>query len=225
MSAISRGKKGEDKVKKLLREKIKVYHKVINDLTFINEKSEMSHQIDHLLIHPYGVFVIETKNYYGVIHSDTHDSFWLKEVKGKVERIGDPLKQNKSHVRMVKKYLANDIDVIPVVVFIKNNAPYMGDGNVINYKDLLLFISSYPYRREMDKKEIDYIYKTLKENSSKITKTEHLQNIEYLKQIRKENQAEISDALESRICPRCGGSIIVSSNGFKCNKCDFKFKF
>ena len=82
MSAISRGKKGEDKVKKLLREKIKVYHKVINDLTFINEKSEMSHQIDHLLIHPYGVFVIETKNYYGVIHSDTHDSFWLKEVKG-----------------------------------------------------------------------------------------------------------------------------------------------
>ena len=101
----------------------------------------------------------------------------------------------------------------------------MGDENVINYKDLLLFISTYPYRREMDKKEIDSIYKILKENSSKITKTEHIQNIEYLKQIRKENQAEISEALESRICPRCGGSIIVSSGGFKCNKCDFKFKF
>ena len=77
----------------------------------------MSHQIDHILIHPHGVFVIETKNYYGEIISDTHDSFWLKVVKGKKERIPNPLEQNKTHMYVVKKILKNKYDVIPAVVF------------------------------------------------------------------------------------------------------------
>lgn len=184
MSKISRGAKGEKKVKDILHNKIKEYHKILNDLTLVNNKSEMTHQIDHVLIHPHGVFVIETKNYYGKIISDTHDSFWLKEIKGKVERIGDPLKQNKSHTRIVKKYLPKEIETIPLVVFVKNNAPYIPDENIINYKDLLLFISSYPYQKELTKEEIDSIYKSLKSNSSKVSKKEHLENIGYLKQIR-----------------------------------------
>ena len=60
MSKQSRGDKGESLVRKSLS-KIKEYHKVLNDVTFINQKSEMTHQIDHILIHPHGVFVIETK--------------------------------------------------------------------------------------------------------------------------------------------------------------------
>ena len=225
MSKISRGAKGEKKVKDILSGRIKEYHKVLNDLTFVNPNSEMTHQIDHVLIHPHGVFVIETKNYYGKIISDTHDSFWLKEIKGKVERIGDPLKQNKSHTRMVNKYLPKGKEAVSLVVFIKNNAPYMGDENVINLKDLLLFISSYPYEEELSKEEIDSIYKTLKSNSSKISKKEHLENIGYLKQIRQENQLEISEALESRVCPRCGGHIINERDQYHCDKCDFKFSF
>lgn len=225
MSKISRGAKGEKKVKDILHNKIKEYHKILNDLTLVNDKSEMTHQIDHVLIHPHGVFVIETKNYYGKIISDTHDSFWLKEIRGKVERIGDPLKQNKSHTRMVKKYLPKEIEAIPLVVFVKNNAPYIPDENVFNYKDLLLFISSYPYQKELNKEEIDSIYKSLKSNSSKVSKKEHLENIGYLKQIRFENQLEISEALESRICPRCGGHIINKGNMYHCDKCDFKFSF
>ena len=225
MSKISRGEKGEKKVKDILSGRIKEYHKVLNDLTFVNPNSEMTHQIDHVLIHPHGVFVIETKNYYGKIISDTHDSFWLKEVKGKVERISNPLKQNKSHARMVNKYLPKGKHATHVVVFVKNNAPYMGDENVINLKDLLLFINTYPYDEELSKEEIDSIYKTLKSNSSKISKKEHLENIGYLKQIRQENQLEISEALESRVCPRCGGHIINNGNSYHCDKCDFKFSF
>lgn len=225
MSKISRGKKGESKVKDVLSKRIKEYHKLLNDITFINEKSEMTHQIDHILIHPHGVFVIETKNYYGKINANTHDSFWLKEVNGKVERISDPLKQNKSHSRMVKKYVPKDIEVIPVVVFVKNNAPYVGDENVINLKDLILFIKSYPYQKELSKEEIDLVNKSLKSNSSKVSKSTHLENIGYLKQIRYENQLEISEALESRICPRCGGHIINNNDEFHCDKCDFRFSF
>lgn len=223
MSTKSRGDKGEKSVIKLLK-KEKLYHRVINDAIFTDEKSEMTHQIDHILIHPYGVFVIETKNYYGKIISDTGDSFWLKEIRGEKTRIANPLIQNKSHVKMIKKIVGKLVDVIPVVVFVKNNAPYMGDENVINYKDLLLFVSSYPFKRIMEKKEIDELYKKIKENVSDVSNKEHVRNISYLKQINRELRAEKEYAIERRICPRCGAKIIEKDMVFSCSKCDFTFK-
>ena len=48
MSTKTRGEKGESLVKKSLL-KIKEYHRILNDVTFVNEKSEMTHQIDHIL--------------------------------------------------------------------------------------------------------------------------------------------------------------------------------
>ena len=222
MSKVSRGNKGEEKVISALK-KIKEEHYVFNNVSFVNEKSEMTHQIDHILVHPHGVFVIETKNYYGEIISNTGENFWVKIIKGNKEVISNPLRQNKSHVRIVKKLLKN-IDVISLVVFVKNNAPYMGDENVINLKYLLLFIESYPYQKILNKEEISEICKIIKQNKSKISKSEHLENISYLKQIRKENMAEIEYAIESKKCPRCGAIILQNEYSFKCSKCDFKFK-
>lgn len=74
MSKQSRGDKGEKLVSSLL-EGINEYKYVLNDVTFLNKKSEMTHQIDHILIHPHGVFVIETKNYYGNISTVPGETF------------------------------------------------------------------------------------------------------------------------------------------------------
>ena len=223
MSKISRGNKGEQKVIDILK-KDKSFHKVINNATFFSEKSEMSHQIDHILLHTHGVFIIETKNYFGKIVSDTGEPFWFKIVKDKKEIISNPINQNKSHARIVQKILGKDVDVIPVVVFVKNNAPYLGDENVINLKDLLLFIETYPYQKLLEKDEIMAFWRVLRENLSDISKKEHLENISYLKQIKKENRMEIEEAIESGICPRCGGKILQNQYSFRCEKCDFKFK-
>ena len=222
MSTVSRGNKGEKAVIKALK-KEKCYHQLLNDLTFINDNSEMSHQIDHVLVHPHGVFVIETKNYYGEISTVPGESFWLKKVNGKTERIFNPLKQNKNHVKIINRILKKKYEVISLVVFAKNNAPYLADENVINLEDLLLFIESYPYQKLLNKKEIDEICQELKKNSSKMSKKEHVENISYLKQINKEIKAEIAYAIENRKCPRCGGNIIEDGNKFRCDKCDFKF--
>ena len=59
MSKLSRGQKGEEIVSDILNS-IKEYHYLLNNVTFKNKRSEMTHQIDHILIHPHGVFVIET---------------------------------------------------------------------------------------------------------------------------------------------------------------------
>ena len=222
MSTVSRGNKGEEKVISTLK-KIKVNHHVFNNISFISEKNEMTHQIDHVLVHPHGVFVIETKNYYGEIISDTGEGYWVKIVKGKKEIIRNPLNQNKTHVKVVKRILKST-DVISLVVFVKNNAPYMPDDNVINLKDLLLFVDCYPYKKIINKEEIKEICRKIRENRVKITKSEHLENISYLKQIKKENKAEIEFAIENNKCPRCGANIIQNRYNFNCSKCDFKFK-
>ena len=222
MSKISRGEKGEKAVRKKL-DSISCYHKLLNDVTFINDKSEMSHQIDHILIHPHGVFVIETKNYFGEINVVNGEPYWTKTIKGKIDRIHNPLKQNKNHVRMVKKILENKYETISLVVFAKNNAPYLDDENVINLNDLLLFIDSYPYQKLLNKNEIDKIYQEISKKCIDISRDEHVENISYLKQINMELKAEIMYAIESRKCPRCGGNIIENNNKFKCDKCDYKF--
>lgn len=223
MSKISRGQLGEELVVETLK-KIKVYHHLLNNITFVNKRSEMTHQIDHILIHPHGVFVIETKNYFGQIVYDSGTKSWFKIVKGTKSRISNPLLQNKSHEISLYKALNGKYPVISVVVFVKNNAPYFPEDNVINLSDLLLFIDSYPYKKKLTNSEIDKIKEVVEAKSTDVSLKEHVENIEILKTIRKENQNEISYAIENRKCPRCGKAIISKGYNFHCSGCDFKFK-
>ena len=183
----------------------------------------MSHQIDHVFINEHGVFVIETKNYFGVIEIE-NESSWIKIVKGERIRISNPLKQNKSHAVIISRLLDKKYDVVPVVVFVRDNAPYTGDDNAINLKDLNLFIDSHPYKKLLSKEEIDLIAKKLIKASSEISTNRHVENITYLKQVKEESRKEIEYALMRRKCPRCGHKIIERNNIYRCENCDFKFK-
>jgi len=221
MSKISRGEKGEEKVIDVLSN-IKEYHHLLNNIVIINSHSEMSHQIDHILIHPHGLFVIETKNYYGDISYSDHN--WYVSIRGNKKKIPNPLLQNKSHAIELYKALNGRYQIIPVVVFVKNNAPYFDDENVINIDDLLLFIESYPYEHQYTNNTIDKIKELIDKASADISNKEHVENISYLKQYKKESYAEKEYALEKGTCPRCNSKILNRGYHYKCSKCDFEFK-
>ena len=53
---------------------------------------------------------------------------------------------------------------------------------------------------------------------------EHVENISYLKQVRREHYAEIEYAIEKGICPRCEKKILSKGYTYICSGCDFKFK-
>ena len=222
MSSVSRGKKGEDKVKKELG-KVKDYHKVINNFTYLNPKTNTSHQIDHILIHPHGVFVIETKNYSGTIISDTGDVFWLKIIKNEKQIISNPINQNQSHLKIVNRLLEKKYEVISVIVFVKNNAPYVGDYNVINLKDLLLLIKTHPYQRLLNEEEINNVYKTLRSLNCKVSAKDHKESVNRVKQEKQFLYEEKAFAIENRICPRCNIKMMINGNHYKCPNCHFSF--
>ena len=53
-------------------------------------------QIDHVVITPYGIFVIETKNYQGIIYGGNDRKTWL--VNGKFKMM-NPFVQNYGHIQ------------------------------------------------------------------------------------------------------------------------------
>ena len=222
-SRTKKGKIGEAAVSSLLNDAGQGAV-LLNDVTFINASSGMSHQIDHIYVHPHGIFVIETKNYFGLIECDEATGVWHKTIRGRKSKISSPLLQNKSHAITLRRALKSRYPVIPVVVFVKNNAPYVPDENIINLSDLLLFIESYPYQRLLSPSEIKEAAEAICQASSSVTNKEHVENIRYYKQYQRELKAEITFALERGKCPYCESPILSNGADYKCAKCSFRFK-
>jgi hypothetical protein len=77
--------------------------KYLSDVMIINSKSKTGYsQIDHIVISPYGIFVIETKNYNGKIKGSHNDQNWT--VNGRF-KMYNPLKQNYGHVKALQSVL------------------------------------------------------------------------------------------------------------------------
>lgn len=217
-----RGEIGEKEVADVLSA-IEGKYASLNNVTFLNETSGMTHQIDHILIHPHGVFVIETKNYYGTVLCEEDGYNWSRLINGKKSKTGNPLLQNKSHAITLHKMIKGNVKVVPVVVFVRNNAPYTPDENVINLVDLPLFIDSYPYERLLSLSEMKRIEGEIKKRQVDMSNAEHVENIGYLKQYQRTVRAEITYALERGKCPWCESPISSKGDDYYCTKCKFGF--
>lgn len=77
--------------------------KFLSDLLLPNIKSRTGYsQIDHVVISPYCVFVIETKNYNGEIKGGRTDQQWSVSNRYKMY---NPLKQNYGHIKAIENLL------------------------------------------------------------------------------------------------------------------------
>lgn len=98
--AMRKGEIGEYKIDIQLSQFPKNY-KVLSDIMVENPKSISGYsQIDHVVLTPYGLFVIETKNYQGTIYGGEQRKTWL--VNGKFKMM-NPLIQNYGHVQALKQ--------------------------------------------------------------------------------------------------------------------------
>ncbi|WP_031537574.1 nuclease-related domain-containing protein [Bacillus sp. MB2021] len=99
--AVRKGELGEFKIDIQLSQLPKEYM-YLSDLLIRNPKSSTGYsQIDHVIINPYGLFVIETKNYQGTIYGGKDGKTWL--INGKF-KMYNPLMQNYGHIQALKKF-------------------------------------------------------------------------------------------------------------------------
>lgn len=100
--AIRKGGIGEYKIDVQLSQLPEEY-KYLNDLVIKNPRSVSGYsQIDHIVISPYGIFVIETKNYQGTIYGGKNRKTWL--INGKFKML-NPIIQNYGHIEALKRYV------------------------------------------------------------------------------------------------------------------------
>jgi len=115
---------------------------------YIPKTNDETSEIDVLLICPKGLFIFESKNYSGWIFGNETQKNWtqtLPQGKGypsRKERFYNPIMQNASHIRHLKRIVAENVPMRSVIVFsdectLKNVTVKSGDVSVINSCRLL----------------------------------------------------------------------------------------
>ncbi|WP_102027760.1 nuclease-related domain-containing protein [Salirhabdus sp. Marseille-P4669] len=100
--ASRKGELGEYKINIELDQLPKDY-KYLSDVMIENPKAKTGYsQIDHIVLSPYGIFVIETKNYQGTVYGGKDRKTW--SVNGKFNMM-NPFHQNYGHIQALKKYV------------------------------------------------------------------------------------------------------------------------
>ncbi|MDH5485209.1 MAG: NERD domain-containing protein [Gammaproteobacteria bacterium] len=155
-------------------------------------------QIDHILISPYGIFVIETKNLKGWIFGGESQRQWTQTIYKNKYKFQNPIFQNYKHVKAIEKLLnANINHIFNIVVFVgrskfKTDMP----SNVVTKGSLIPLINSYK-SEVLSSENIKNYSLTIEKaiTSTEFTKNEHIANI-------KRNKT-------SPICPRCGKPMVI----------------
>jgi hypothetical protein len=100
--AVRKGEIGEYKIDIQLDQLPKEY-RYLSDLLVKNPKAKSGYsQIDHVVLTPYGIFAIETKNYQGIIYGGKERKTWL--VNGKFKMM-NPFVQNYGHIKALSSLI------------------------------------------------------------------------------------------------------------------------
>lgn len=82
---------------------------LLNDCTLPDEQNQTT-QIDDILLSPFGIFVIETKNYKGWIFGSQHQKTWTQKIYKKSFKFQNPLHQNYKHQKVLEAVLSDIVE-------------------------------------------------------------------------------------------------------------------
>ncbi|WP_261133376.1 nuclease-related domain-containing protein [Bacillus sp. Marseille-Q3570] len=174
-------------------------HKYLSDIHVKNPKAKSGYsQIDHVVISPYGIFVIETKNYQGTVYGGEDRKTW--SVNGKF-KLMNPFIQNYGHIEALKNYIEEDYHhlFISMVSFTKRSTFKIDNLNLrkIASDELLVYdveLFDYIHRKVsvlkiqheeplLTENDISKIYATIAEAniSDQTARNEHVQSLKTAK--------------------------------------------
>ena len=139
-------------------------------------------QIDHVVVSPYGVFAIETKNYDGWIYGNAKDKTWTQVLnKHTKHRFQNPLRQNYGHVKALEAVLSVK-GIHSIVAFANGTLKTELPENVMRLEDVNTYIQSFK-KKVFDSKKVDQLMTTLTESnvSDKQARKNHVKRVKAVK--------------------------------------------
>lgn len=173
-------------------ERVKGNKKILTNVYVPKEKGGTT-EIDVVMIHEKGIYVIESKNYSGWIYGDEKNKNWTQTFKGgKNEKFYNPIWQNQTHIRHLMKLLniENSNMFKSIIAFserceLKKVQVTSIDVKVINRYRLLRTLNALTLESKvsLDINEINKIYGKLKNytNVSDAVKKQHIDEVLRLK--------------------------------------------
>ena len=188
------GIKGEYEIYRNLHELENCGCKLLFNLYIPIENNKFS-EIDIVLFHPKGIFVIESKNYSGWIFGDERQTKWTQTLpisygRTHKEYFYNPIQQNNTHIKNLRKCIDNKVPIYSVIAFSDSCTlkKVTTHSNVIitQYRNILLDIKL--KIAEIDKNylnntDLDALYNKLYQYSqaNDDVKIQHIQNIKSAK--------------------------------------------
>lgn len=150
-------------------------------------KGDKTTEIDLVMIHETGIYVLESKNYSGWIFGNDKDRYWMQVInKNEKNKFYNPIKQNNSHVKYLAKLLDNDTyNYISIIAFSERctlkKITNESDAIILNRDklDAEMINRIKDKERKLTKEEIEIIYNILKSYTqvSEEEKQNHIKNI------------------------------------------------
>ena len=154
-------------------------------------------QIDHLLVSPFGLFVIETKNIKGWIFGAENQPKWTQSLYGKKYSFQNPIRQNYRHTKCLAEYLDLDSTVLHSIVFFIGECTFKTPmpSNVLT-TGLRSHVRSYRHAllSDADIRRIMQRIQSLKDDRS-LNHRSHMQSL---------RERHSSTAT----CPKCGSNLV-----------------
>ena len=154
-------------------------------------------QIDHILVSPYGLFIVETKNKNGWIFGSGDQPKWTQSIYGKKYSFQNPLRQTFRQKKVLSKYLELNESTIHTIVFFVGDCRFKTHlpDNVINSR-LGKYIKQFQ-DRILAPQEIDRIVGKLERHVSESSLT----NRDHVRSLRERHSS-------TTVCPKCGSNLV-----------------
>ena len=156
----AQGRQGEAYLSRQLSSLPKDYI-LLNDLLLRYDHHTV--QIDHVVISPYGVFVVETKNFRGEIYGSSNDKQWLQVNKSRKRYFYNPVMQNRRHCQALSAVCRISFKkIFSLIVFIGRCDLHVKDAyNLVMSKDVIGYIKQFQDQC-LSQNDIEWIYHRLK---------------------------------------------------------------
>lgn len=194
-----RGYFGEKWISEELNKLPKEY-KILNNIMIKDERG--THQIDHLVISKYGIFVIETKNYFGTIYGSEYSPKWIQKVRNQKREFNNPIHQNYGHIKSLETLLDLPEENFISIICFSNQANIKAKTKTTLTKTNYLKNEILKYKEIKNLNQNEIYEKLIKHN---ITDKKEVKNhVSNIKTKIKENET-----LENQmICPKCHGTLV-----------------
>jgi hypothetical protein len=199
------GSAGEARVRRRLSRLPNDQFIVLNDLLLPTKSG--TRQIDHVVIAPCRLFVIETKNFSGWIHGQENSEYWTQTIYSDRSRFRNPIKQNWAHIYAMKEILKNEgaVHYHPIVVF-AGNAELKNVTSripVIYVTQLLDTIANECMDTSLGRERMNRLARALTSRNLEGKEVRHEHKIQTRVRVAEKKQME-----RARVCPKCGGQLV-----------------